>query len=52
VIPFERHIAALGSERHLDGIRHNIDAAQHLAAGCEREFDILGNHLMLLAAIA
>ncbi len=52
MVPFERHIATLGSERHLDGIRQNVDAMQHLAAGCEREFDILGNHLMLLAAIA
>ncbi len=34
----ENDVAALGAERHLDGIGENIDAAQHLVAGFGGKF--------------
>jgi hypothetical protein len=40
----EHHVAALGAERHLHGIVENVDAAQHLVARVDREFDFLGSH--------
>ncbi len=40
----ENDIAALGTERHLHRIIEDVDAAQHLVAGFDREFDFLGSH--------
>jgi len=34
-------VAALRAERHLDGVRENVDAAQHLVAGFGSEFNFL-----------
>ena len=41
---FDHDVAALGAERHLDGISQNVDAAQHAVAGIGREFDVLSSH--------
>src|ERR1700748_1669920 len=35
----EHDVAALGAERHLDGVGEDIDAAQHAIAGIDAEFD-------------
>src|SRR5437667_2088455 len=35
----EHDVAALGAERHLDGVGENVDAAQHAVAGINAEFD-------------
>ena len=37
-------VAALGSERHLDGVGEDVDAAQHLVTGFGGEFDVFGCH--------
>ena len=37
-------VAALGAERHLDGVVEDFDAAQHAVAGIAAEFDFLGRH--------
>ena len=37
-------VAALGAERHLDGIVQQFDAAQHAVARIGGEFDFLGRH--------
>ena len=44
----EHDIASLGAERHPHRIGENIDAAQHLFARLDREFDLLGTHCVLL----
>ena len=44
----EHDVAALGPERHLDGIGENVDAAQHALAGVLRELDVFGCHGWLL----
>src|SRR5262249_19780965 len=41
----EHDVAALGAERHAHRVGENIDAAQHLVAGIDREFDFLGSHV-------
>src|ERR1700761_8838717 len=38
----EHDVAALGAERHLDGVGENVDAAQHAIAGIDAEFDFFG----------
>src|SRR5690606_7476264 len=35
-------VAALGAERHLDGVGENIDATQHTVARVAGEFDFFG----------
>ena len=40
----EDDVAALRAERHLDGVGENVDAAQHLVARVDGEFDFLGSH--------
>src|ERR1700720_1865174 len=35
----EHDVAALGAERHLDGVGEDVDAAQHAVAGLDAEFD-------------
>src|SRR5438874_11133689 len=35
----EHDVAALGAERHLDGVVEDVDAAQHAVAGIDAEFD-------------
>jgi hypothetical protein len=40
----EHHVAALRAERHLDGIRQDVDAAQHLVARVGGEFHFLCSH--------
>ena len=37
-------VAALGAERHLDGVVEDFDAAKHAVAGITGEFDFLGRH--------
>ena len=41
-------VAALGAERHLDGVGENVDAAEHAVAGIDAEFDFFSCHLKLL----
>src|ERR1700743_468394 len=38
----EHDVAALRAERHLDGVVENVDAAQHLVARINAEFDFFG----------
>jgi hypothetical protein len=38
----EHDVAALGAERHLHRVVENIDAAQHLVARIDAEFNFLG----------
>jgi len=38
----EHDVATLGTERDLDGIGENVDAAQHAIAGILRESDVFG----------
>ena len=40
----DHDIAALGTERDLDGIGENVDAAQHLVARVGGETDFFGSH--------
>src|SRR5258705_7218068 len=40
----DQDIAAAGPERDTDCVGENADPAQHLIAGFEREFDVLGRH--------
>ena len=40
----EHDVAALGAQRHLDGVGENVDAAQHALAGFAGEFDVFGSH--------
>ena len=40
----EDDVAALRAQRHLDGVGENVDAAQHLVARVDGEFDFLGSH--------
>src|SRR5262249_9542217 len=40
----EDDVAALGAERHPHRAGENVDAAQHLVARLDREFDFLGRH--------
>ena len=40
----DHDIPAFGAERYLDGIRKNIDAAQHSVAGIRRKFHIFSSH--------
>src|SRR6202034_1093117 len=35
----EHDVAALGAERHLDGVGEDLDAAQHAVAGADAEFN-------------
>ena len=44
----EHDVAALGAQRHLDGVGENVDAAQHALAGVLGEFDVFGCHCWLL----
>src|SRR6266702_6295539 len=41
----EDDVAALGAERHLDGVGENVDAAKHLVARIDAEFDFFSCHL-------
>ncbi len=43
----EDDVAALGAERHLDGVGENVDAAQHALAGIGGELDVFGSHVGL-----
>src|SRR5690606_14238127 len=43
---FNHHVAALGAEGHLDGVRQNIDAAQNALASVAGEFYFLGCHFI------
>ena len=45
---FQHHVAALGTERHLDGVGENVDAAQHALACVLRKLDVLGSHVCKL----
>src|ERR1700736_3359791 len=38
----EHDVAALGAERHLDGVVENVDTAQHAVACVDAEFDFFG----------
>src|ERR1700676_711314 len=38
----EHDVAALRPQRHAHSICENVDATQHLVAGLDREFDVLG----------
>jgi len=38
----QNDIAALRTERHLDGVIEDVDAAQHAIAGINAEFDFFG----------
>jgi hypothetical protein len=40
----ENDVAALGTQRHPDGVGENIDAAQHLVARVGRKAYVLGSH--------
>jgi hypothetical protein len=40
----QHDVAALGAERHLDGIGEDVDAAEHALAGVLSEFHFLGCH--------
>src|SRR5262249_46311159 len=44
----ENDVATLGTQRHLDGIGENVDAAHHPLACVAVKFDFLGSHLFLL----
>jgi hypothetical protein len=44
----QNDVAALGAERHSHRVGENVDAAQHLVARLDREFDFLGSHLSSL----
>src|SRR5205823_11319280 len=44
----EDDVAALGAERHLDGVGENVDAAQHPLARVAMKFDFLGSHSSVL----
>ena len=44
----EDDIAAFRTERDLDGVGENIDAAQHPFAGIAGKFDVLGSHFKSL----
>ena len=44
----EHDVAALGAEGDLHRIGENVDAAQHLVARVDGEFDVLGSHFCLL----
>src|SRR5262249_34009081 len=48
----EHDVAALGAERHLHRIVENVDAAQHLVACLDREFDFLGSHYRVSQTIS
>ncbi len=37
-------VAALGTQRHLDGVGEDIDAAQHALAGIGGKFDVFSGH--------
>ena len=37
-------VAALGTERHLDGVGEDVDAAQHALAGVGGKLDVFGSH--------
>ena len=37
-------VAALGTERDLDGVGEDVDAAQHALAGIGGKFDVFGSH--------
>ena len=41
---FEHDVASLRTKRDFHRIGENVDAAQHLLAGIDREFDFLGSH--------
>src|SRR5450432_2992779 len=41
----EHDVAALGAERHLDGVGENLDTAQHAITGVDAEFDFLSGHI-------
>src|SRR5690606_35522682 len=41
-------VAALGAQRHLDGVGEDVDAAQHALAGVTGELHVLGSHWKLL----
>jgi len=43
---FENDVAALRTERHLDGVGENIDAAHHLGAGVITEKNLLTSHFL------
>src|SRR6266700_1537903 len=40
----EHDVAALGAERHLDGVVENVDAAQHPVACIDAEFEFFTSH--------
>ena len=42
----EHHVAALGAEGDLDGIRQGVHPTQHLAPGIAGEFYFLGSHIL------
>ena len=44
----EHDVAALGAERHLDGVGENVDAAQHLLARVLAKLDVFGSHVGIL----
>jgi len=44
----EHDVAALGAQRNPHRIGEDVDAAQHLVARLDSEFDVLGSHLCLL----
>src|SRR5581483_5471897 len=39
-------VAALRTERHLDGVGENVDAAQHAVARVGGKFNFLGSHYL------
>src|ERR1700756_3799165 len=40
----EHDVAALGAERHLDGVVEDVDAAQHAVAGIDAELNFFTSH--------
>ena len=43
----EHHVAALGAERHLDGVGQDVDAGEHARAGVITETYFFGSHCCL-----
>ena len=43
---FDDDVAALGTERHFDGIVENFDATQQPVAGIGGKTDVFGSHVL------
>ena len=47
----EDHVAALGTEGHLDGVGEGVDALENRGPGVLPEFDFLGSHVYYVLLI-